>query len=110
MANRETANNPSPLTLAVKIDKSLKMGKRIPVAVGEAWVISFEKSKRIDTIVAISKQRVVGVFSVGSPSLIRTGVNANRVKFNKVVPLPQGYWKEYISKEPFTFNSAVKYL
>ena len=71
---------------------------------------SAEKSKRIDTIIAISKQRVVGVFSVGSPSLIRTGVNADRVKFNKVVPLPQGYWEEYISKEPFTFNSAIKYL
>ena len=110
MASRKTTSNPAPLTLAVKIDKSLKMGKSIPVAVGEAWVIGFEKAKRVDSVVAISKQRVVGVFSVGAPSPISTGTNAGRVKFNKVVPLPKVYWDKYVAMEPFPFNSAVKYL
>ena len=97
-------------TLAVKIDRSLKRGKSIPVAVSEAWRISFENAKRITTLVAISKQQVVGVFAAGSPSLIRTGNNAGRVKFNSIVKLDKTQWKTYEKMTPFKFNSAVKYL
>ena len=97
-------------TLAVKIDKSLKMGRSVPVAVSAAWRIKLSNAKNITTIVAISKQRAIDVFSVSSPSVITAGPNTGRVEFRSITRIPKSCLAKYQAMGPFNFNSALKYI
>lgn len=96
--------------LAVKIDRSLKLGRNLTSATSGYWRISVENAKNISTLVAISKQKVVGVFEVSHPLKISSGPNKGRVVFRLEKSLPKSSWAAYSCMGPFSFNSALKYL
>ena len=99
-----------PTTLAVKIDRSLKNGGNLYGAVSGYWKLNFEKSKELTTVVAISKQKVVGVFSVSIPFLVTKGNDKGRIGFRSVSELPSSSWQPFLKMQPFDFKSALKYI
>lgn len=86
------------------------MGRSVPVAASSAWRISFDHAKKVNTIVAVQDKKVVGVFSVGSPSRISGPVNHGRVQFNKVCKIDKSQFAYYQSLDPFTFCGPLKYI
>lgn len=110
MASR-TTNNSAPLTLAVKIDKSLKMGNSVIDAAAGDWVINYQKARNVTTIVAISDKHEREVFTVSEPTLIPgVGKKKNRIRFKIINKAPTTDLATFKRMEPFTFRSAVKYL
>ena len=96
--------------LAVKIPKSTAQGKSIPVAVSSAWKISFPNAKKVNTIVAVRDRKVIGVFSVGSPSLIRGAINHGRVQFDKVCKMDNSLCAHNQTLDSFTFCGPLKFI
>lgn len=106
MATTKSANKQKTLVLAVKIDKSLGLGKKVIDAAAGDWIINKEKSKHVTTLVAVSKQTVKEVFAVSDPGV----VSGNRIRFNVIQSIPQKQWSPYLSLAPFKYRGAVKYL
>lgn len=99
-----------PTTLAVKIDRSLHNGGNLYGAVSGFWKLNMEKAQKLTTIVAISKQKVVGVFSVSIPFLVTKGKDKGRIGFRSVSEQPSSSWQPFLKMQPFDFKSAIKYL
>lgn len=97
-------------TLVVKIDKSLHQGKSPIDAVVGNWIISPSKANKITTVVAVAKQRVVGVFDVSNPSIISSGCDKGRVRFGSITELPKSAQEAFVKMEPFGFRAACRYI
>lgn len=97
-------------TLAVKIDRSLNNGCTVSGAASGFWWLNWDKAQTVTTIVAIAKQRVVGVFSVSNPFQVARGNDKGRVGFHNVTELPLSSWPPFQAMEPFVFTGPFKYL
>lgn len=106
MTTTQSASKQKNLVLAVKIDRSLGLGKNVIEAAAGDWIINKEKANRITTLVAISKQTVKEVFTVSNPN----PVSGKRIKFYDIKIAPRNLRAQYLGLGPYGFRGAVKYL